>query len=42
MKPTVGVGVIGTGRIGRLHAENLMYRIPEARLLAVSDIFIEA
>ncbi len=42
MKRTVSVGVIGTGRIGRLHAENLMYRIPEARLLAVSDIFVEA
>lgn len=42
MKRTLSVGVIGTGRIGRLHAENLMYRIPEARLLAVSDIFVEA
>jgi myo-inositol 2-dehydrogenase/D-chiro-inositol 1-dehydrogenase len=38
----INVGIIGTGRIGRLHAENLMYRIPEANLVAVSDIFVEA
>jgi myo-inositol 2-dehydrogenase/D-chiro-inositol 1-dehydrogenase len=42
MKEEMNVGVIGTGRIGRLHAENLAYRIPEANLLAVSDIFVEA
>jgi myo-inositol 2-dehydrogenase/D-chiro-inositol 1-dehydrogenase len=38
----INVGVIGTGRIGRLHAENLMYRLPEANLVAVSDIYVEA
>jgi myo-inositol 2-dehydrogenase / D-chiro-inositol 1-dehydrogenase len=38
----INVGVIGTGRIGRLHAENLMYRLPKAELLAVSDIYVEA
>jgi myo-inositol 2-dehydrogenase/D-chiro-inositol 1-dehydrogenase len=37
----INVGVIGTGRIGRLHAQNLMYRIPEANLVAVSDIFLD-
>jgi myo-inositol 2-dehydrogenase / D-chiro-inositol 1-dehydrogenase len=42
MKQKINVGVIGTGRIGRLHAENLMVRIPEANLVAVSDIFVEA
>jgi myo-inositol 2-dehydrogenase/D-chiro-inositol 1-dehydrogenase len=42
MKERINVGIIGTGRIGRLHAENLMYRIAEADLLAVSDIFKEA
>jgi myo-inositol 2-dehydrogenase/D-chiro-inositol 1-dehydrogenase len=42
MNHTISVGIIGTGRIGRLHAENVMYRIPEARLLAASDIFVEA
>jgi myo-inositol 2-dehydrogenase/D-chiro-inositol 1-dehydrogenase len=38
----VNVGLIGAGRIGRLHAENLAYRIPEASLVAVSDIYVEA
>jgi len=38
----IRVGLIGAGRIGRLHAENLAYRIPEADLVAVSDIFAEA
>jgi myo-inositol 2-dehydrogenase/D-chiro-inositol 1-dehydrogenase len=42
MKEKMNVGVIGTGRIGRLHAENLVYRIPGANLVAVSDIFVEA
>jgi myo-inositol 2-dehydrogenase/D-chiro-inositol 1-dehydrogenase len=38
----INVGVIGAGRIGRVHAENLVYRIPQANLVAVSDIFVEA
>ena len=42
MEERMNFGVIGTGRIGRLHAENLTYRIPEANLLAVSDIFVDA
>jgi len=42
MKQTINVGVIGTGRIGRVHAQNLKYRIPEAELVAVSDLFVEA
>jgi myo-inositol 2-dehydrogenase/D-chiro-inositol 1-dehydrogenase len=42
MKRKINVGIIGAGRIGRLHAENLAYRVSEANLLAVSDIFAEA
>jgi myo-inositol 2-dehydrogenase/D-chiro-inositol 1-dehydrogenase len=42
MTDKINVGVIGTGRIGRLHAQNLAYRIPEANLVAVSDVFVEA
>jgi predicted dehydrogenase len=33
----LGVGVIGVGTIGRRHAENLAWRIPAARLVAVAD-----
>ncbi len=36
------IGLIGAGRIGRVHAANITYRIPEAEVVAVSDIFPEA
>ena len=39
---TLSTGLIGAGRIGRLHAENLTYRIPAARLDIVADISAEA
>ncbi len=42
MTTQLNLGLIGAGRIGRLHAENLAYRIPTARLLAVSDIILPA
>lgn len=33
----LGVAVIGAGTLGKRHAENLRYAIPEARLVAVVD-----
>jgi len=36
------VGVIGCGRIGRIHAENLATRIPGARLVATADVALTA
>jgi len=39
---TVQVGVIGAGRIGKVHAETLVYRIPEARVKAIVDINLDA
>jgi len=38
----LNVGIIGAGRIGRLHAEHLAYRIPEANPLIVADLYEEA
>lgn len=35
---TLHLAVIGCGRIGRIHAENLATRIPRARLAAVADV----
>jgi myo-inositol 2-dehydrogenase/D-chiro-inositol 1-dehydrogenase len=39
---TLNLGLIGTGRIGRLHAENLAYRVPQANLLVVADVAVES
>ncbi|MEP7189943.1 MAG: inositol 2-dehydrogenase [Roseiflexaceae bacterium] len=35
---TLNIGLIGAGRIGRLHAENLVTRIPSARLQMIADV----
>jgi myo-inositol 2-dehydrogenase/D-chiro-inositol 1-dehydrogenase len=37
----IKVGVIGAGRIGKLHLENLSVRIPSSEVVALADIFIE-
>lgn len=42
MPEKLTLGLIGAGRIGRLHGEHLARRLPEATLLAVSDIFVDA
>ena len=41
-KQGVKIGLIGAGRIGRVHAGNLAHRLPEANLVAISDIVMEA
>jgi len=38
----LGVGVLGVGRMGRCHAENVRSRVPEAKLVAVADVDVEA
>jgi len=38
----INVGLIGAGRIGRLHAENLSHHVPGARLAAVTDLDLAA
>lgn len=34
------IGIIGAGRIGRLHAENIVH-MPQVRIKTISDIFID-
>ena len=34
----LNIGIIGAGRIGRVHAENLSLRIPRANILIVADV----
>jgi len=42
MSRRLNVGIIGAGRIGKLHAENLSLRIPEANVLAIADVYADA
>src|SRR6266705_3140441 len=37
----LAVGVVGLGRMGMCHAENLRWRIPEAKLVAVAAVHLE-
>jgi myo-inositol 2-dehydrogenase/D-chiro-inositol 1-dehydrogenase len=42
MTETIRVGVIGAGRIGKLHAQNLVHHVPNAEVAAISDVVVEA
>ena len=42
MAEQVRIGVIGAGRIGKLHARNLAFHISEASVVAVSDVYLDA
>ncbi|MDZ4159316.1 MAG: inositol 2-dehydrogenase [Anaerolineaceae bacterium] len=39
---TINIGIIGAGRIGQVHAENLTFRIPSANPLVIADIDLKA
>ena len=41
MKKKLRVGVLGVGRIGKIHTENLVTRIPGAELAVLADVFPE-
>ena len=38
----VGVGIIGAGSIGRIHAANVAKNCPGAKLVAVADVADQA
>ena len=38
----MNIGVIGAGRIGKVHAENLVLRIQETNIVAIADIMLAA
>lgn len=38
---TVNFGVVGTGRIGKLHINNIMTRIQGAKVVALSDVMVD-
>lgn len=38
MTKRLGAGIIGAGRIGRVHAETLAFRLPEVAPLAIADV----
>jgi len=41
MSKKIEVGIIGAGRIGKLHAENISYNIPGVEIKSIADIFAE-
>lgn len=42
MADQVKIGIIGAGRIGKLHARNLAFNISDATIVAVSDVYLDA
>ena len=38
----LNVGIVGAGRIGKVHAETLAFRLPQVRTLAIADVNREA
>lgn len=42
MSEKLRIGMIGAGRIGKLHAANLVNRVPDAQVMAVSDVHAPA
>jgi myo-inositol 2-dehydrogenase/D-chiro-inositol 1-dehydrogenase len=41
LEAKAAIGVIGAGRIGKLHTANLAYRVPDANPLMIADIYLD-
>ena len=42
MSEKLRIGIIGAGRIGKIHAENIARFIPQAELAGIADINLTA
>jgi myo-inositol 2-dehydrogenase/D-chiro-inositol 1-dehydrogenase len=42
MNKRLNIGIIGAGRIGKVHAETLAFRLPEANPAAIADVNLQA
>ncbi|MDF2656565.1 MAG: oxidoreductase domain protein [Bacillota bacterium] len=40
MKKELKIGMIGAGRIGKLHGDNLAHSVSDARLVSVADVYL--
>ena len=38
----VKIGIIGAGRIGKVHAESLVMQVPEVEVVAIADYYVES
>ncbi|MHB8460557.1 MAG: Gfo/Idh/MocA family protein, partial [Candidatus Limnocylindrales bacterium] len=42
MTPRVGIGIVGAGRMGSIHARLIARSVPEARLAGIADLNLDA
>ncbi len=42
MKEKLRVGVLGAGRIGKIHVENLCHSVPNVEVVSIADVAVEA
>ena len=35
----LNIGIIGAGRIGKVHMQSITYNVPSAKVLGITDVF---
>ncbi len=35
----LNIGIIGAGRIGKVHMQSITYNVPTAKVLGITDVF---
>ena len=38
----LNIGIIGAGRIGKVHMKSITYNVPGAKVLGITDVFQDA